>query len=605
MMKSTLTTLCQAATLTAPMVSGQVAEEYDVTDITGWSPVQLASLPHFDHYVPVTPVGATGDFQAVAHNGRGLVIGNRTSSTSWVQGSGAHVSGGVSTNIPAWLRAGYSWSFSWSNTYWDGTDYHFSNGFVTHSPARDVNIDGVMIGYATVPGSASQNTSTFPAGAYQDHAWLLDHSAEEKVDLTPNADRADPRMINDLGEIVGKWWNSTESHAFRRASDGTWNDLTLNTGTAYSITPTVINNDGWVAGNATIYTVPDRDYRAFFSESGSSTIPLPLPSQNSPNTGIVNDINDHGIIVGYAYKSASPVEKNGVRWYRESNGTWVAEDLNELITHEDFLIDRCLAVNDAGHIIASGHPDGTDTPNTKRLLLTPDTFPKPAATTLLVKNITPTSATLRARVVACTQSTSISFQHGPTTAYGTTALVPDQVTGTVPALATVELSSLTPHTTYHVRVRAASSAGTTDGNDIEFTTPYDIPTWISDMFGSIASDPESVGLDKDYDHDGETTLEEYAFGHHPTTSDAKGPDPVVDQTDGFCLVFDRPVNHAGLTYEVQVATDLRGPWNSGPGFTEIVSSTLNSNLETVKARSLLPLASHPHQFMRVEVTHSP
>ena len=79
----------------------------------------------------------------------------------------------------------------------------------------------------------------------------------------------------------------------------------------------------------------------------------------------------------------------------------------------------------------------------------------------------------------------------------------------------------------------------------------------------------------------------------------------MDEAGGLCLVFDRPMNHAGLIYEVQVATDLNGPWNSGPGFTEIVSTTVNGNLETVKARSLLALATHPQQFMRVRVTQSP
>ena len=574
-------------------------------DISGWSAAQLAALPHFDHYVAAPPTGASGDFQGVAQNGLGLVIGNRNYSTSWVQGSGAYVSGGVTTSIPAWLRSGYSWSFSWSHTWWDGTDVHFSNGFVTHSPVRDVNIDGLITGYATIPGTASTTTAASPSGEYRDHIYLLDPATGLKTDLTPEAKRADARMMNDLGEMTGKWWNETETHPFRRNRDGTWTDLTLNTSTAHSITPTVINNHGHVAGNATIYTVPNRDYRAFFSESGSSTVPLPLPSQNSPDTGIVNDINDHGIIVGYTYKSASPVEKNGVRWYRESNGTWVAEDLNELLTNNDFKIDNCLAVNDAGHIIASGHPDGTDTPNTKRLLLTPDTFPKPAATTLFVKNITPTSATVRARVVACTKPTSVSYLHGQTTAYGTTTPVPGSVTGTVPSLTTLDLSGLTPHTTYHVRVRAASSTGTTDGNDIEFTTPYDLLTWITDMFGALASDSDAAGLDKDYDHDGETTFEEYAFGHNPTTSDSRGPEPVMDESGGLCLVFDRPVNHAGLTYEVQVATDLSGPWNSGPGYTEIVNSTLNGTTETVKARSLLSLATAPQQFMRVRVTQTP
>jgi hypothetical protein len=51
----------------------------------------------------------------------------------------------------------------------------------------------------------------------------------------------------------------------------------------------------------------------------------------------------------------------------------------------DSILDRCVAVNDAGHIIASGHPDATDTRNTHRLLLTPDVYAPPAVTTLAAR----------------------------------------------------------------------------------------------------------------------------------------------------------------------------------------------------------------------------
>ncbi len=86
------------------------AREYGVADLSAMTPAELAALPHFDHYVPQAPAGAPADFQPVAHNGLGLVIGNRDFSTSWVQGSGAYVWNGVSTNIsaPSWARKSMS-----------------------------------------------------------------------------------------------------------------------------------------------------------------------------------------------------------------------------------------------------------------------------------------------------------------------------------------------------------------------------------------------------------------------------------------------------------------------------------------------------------------
>lgn len=580
-------------------------EEYDVTDISGWSSAELATLPHFDHYVPESPAGAPVDFVGTAHNGQGVAVGNRAYSNTWVQQTGVLVDNGTSTNISAWLWGGNIYSFAWSNTTWDGTDYHFSNGFVTHSPARDVNIDGLSVGYASTPGSANQNTASYPNTAYDDHAWMMDASVGVKIDLTPTAHRADPKMINDLGEIIGNWSNDTESHAFRRAPDGTWTDLDLNTALSRSITPTAINNLGHVAGNAIIYSYPVRDYRPFFSEAGSATEPLPFPSQNSHDVATVADMNEHGIIVGEAHKADANTETNGARWYRDSGNNWIAEDLNELLIGGTYIVERCLAINDAGYIIASGRLDGTDTHNTHTLLLTPVDFPRPAATTLSVRNITPTSATLRARIVACESATTMDFQYGSSTGYGNTEAVSGSLTGTLPDLTTLDISGLTPNTTYHARVRATNAIGTSEGQDITFTTPYDLATWIEDRFGPEANNPEATGLDKDFDHDGENTLLEYAFGHNPMASDAQGPQMSQNESGDLCLFFDRPNNHAGLTYTVEVATNVTGPWNSGAGYTEIVDVTTDGGTETVEARSLLSTVTETQQFMRVQIQQQP
>jgi hypothetical protein len=133
----------------------------------------------------------------------------------------------------------------------------------------------------------------------------------------------------------------------------------------------------------------------------------------------------------------------------------------------------------------------------------------------------------------------------------------------------------------------------------------DLQSWIIAEFGALANDPEATGLDKDYDNDGETTLEEYAFGHHPTVADARGPELELDDVNGFSILFDRPTNHLGLSYEVEIATDLGGPWNSGAGFTEQVSSAVHESTETVKTRSLLPTESNIQQFFRIRVTLNP
>ncbi len=520
-----------------------VPSEYTLTNITGWSEAQLAALPHFDRYVPLAPSGAGTDFVPLAHNGIGLTVGNRTAGTTWVQGRGAYVLDGVPTDVSAWLRDGAWYSYSWSYTYWDGTDYHFSNGFVTHSPATDGNLLGQVVGYATMPGSGSS------AGGYRDHLWLRDSVTGEHFDLTPDATRADPRAINDLGQIVGTWRNDLGYHPFIRHADGAFEDFTLATPAGYTLTPTVINNAGLVAGNAIVFTTPLRDRRPWVCENGTAVTQLPLPNQGSPDVATIADANDHGILVGEAHKADAFTETSGVRWSKPG-ASWQADDLNELMDDNmDFIIDRALAVNDAGHILCSGHPDGVDTLNTHKLLLTPVEFPEPAVATIPAVVVSSTSATLRAKVNASGLATTGSFEFGTDAGYGSSAALP-AAGGTLPMLAEETVSGLAPATTYHFRVVASNATGISEGADVTFTTAWDWSSWAA---AEGLTDPET-----DVNGNGAPDLIDYATGSRPGVS-------LTPTADGMSLVFDRSLVADGVTLTPQFSDDL-SIWIDGPSY---------------------------------------
>ncbi len=142
----------------------------------------------------------------------------------------------------------------------------------------------------------------------------------------------------------------------------------------------------------------------------------------------------------------------------------------------DFILDRAIAVNDAGHILCTGLVDGTDTPNTHRLLLTPDAFPAPAVTTLGAAAVTSTGVTFRAKLNACNLPTAATFVHGATTSYGTTNALPP-LSGTIPVLAEQAIGGLSPHTTYHCCAIANNASGSTEGTNATLTTAWDWPSW--------------------------------------------------------------------------------------------------------------------------------
>jgi hypothetical protein len=99
------------------------------------------------------------------------------------------------------------------------------------------------------------------------------------------------------------------------------------------------------------------------------------------------------------------------------------------------------------------------------------TLPAPTAVTQSATNLGSTSATLNALVNANGQSTTIAFEYGKTTSYGSSA-TPSQspATGTTNTSVSKDIAGLTSSTVYHFRVKAVSEGGTIYGEDITFTT---------------------------------------------------------------------------------------------------------------------------------------
>lgn len=95
----------------------------------------------------------------------------------------------------------------------------------------------------------------------------------------------------------------------------------------------------------------------------------------------------------------------------------------------------------------------------------------PLATTGGPSNVTSTTATLSGTANAQGTTTTTSFDYGPTTSYGSSAVAsPSSVTGSSDTAVSAALSALTPGATYHYRLSATSVGGTTRGSDGQFTT---------------------------------------------------------------------------------------------------------------------------------------
>jgi hypothetical protein len=100
----------------------------------------------------------------------------------------------------------------------------------------------------------------------------------------------------------------------------------------------------------------------------------------------------------------------------------------------------------------------------------------PTGTTQAATNISGTGATLNGIVNANYLSTTVTFEYGTTTSYGSSATATQSpVSGNTNTNVSVSVTGLTLGATYHFRVKGVNSLGTLNGNDLSFTT-LNVPT---------------------------------------------------------------------------------------------------------------------------------
>ncbi|RJP88647.1 MAG: IPTL-CTERM sorting domain-containing protein [Desulfobacteraceae bacterium] len=95
----------------------------------------------------------------------------------------------------------------------------------------------------------------------------------------------------------------------------------------------------------------------------------------------------------------------------------------------------------------------------------------PLSTTQTATSVIITSATLNGLVNANGKDATVTFEYGLDTSYGS-IVAADQnlVTGSTDTAVSAAVANLSPGTVYHFRVVAQNSSGTTNGDDMTFTT---------------------------------------------------------------------------------------------------------------------------------------
>ncbi len=119
----------------------------------------------------------------------------------------------------------------------------------------------------------------------------------------------------------------------------------------------------------------------------------------------------------------------------------------------------------------------------------------PSVSGTAVGSVTPSGATVSGSVNPNSVATTYKVEYGTTAAYGSVTTPVSAGSGAGAVAASVPLTGLVSSTTYHARLVAQSTGGTTNGPDLVFTTG-DLPPSVSGTaFGSVTPSSATISGD--------------------------------------------------------------------------------------------------------------
>lgn len=183
--------------------------------------------------------------------------------------------------------------------------------------------------------------------------------------------------------------------------------------------------------------------------SAIGTTSVRLNGSVDPNSRSTTYFFEYGTTTSYGSKTSTSSAGSG------SNATNVSKTVNGLTAGTIYHF-RLVATSDAGSVTGANRTFTTQSP--------------PTVATGVASSVGPTSATLGGSLNPNGRSTSWYFEYGKTTSYGSRTSSRSAGSGTATLAVAAGLSNLTPGVTYHFRLVASSSLGTTRGADATFDT---------------------------------------------------------------------------------------------------------------------------------------
>jgi phosphodiesterase/alkaline phosphatase D-like protein len=248
--------------------------------------------------------------------------------------------------------------------------------------------------------------------------------------------------------------------------------------------------------------------------SGSISSPMALPTVvpsvatgigpfSATLNGFVN-ANNESTVVTFEYAEDSSFE-SGVTTVTADQSpvtgsvlTPVSKAISGLTSGRVYFF-RVIAQNGSGTVTGSTQSFATDPPAT--------------VTTGIAGPVTTTTAQLNGTVNANNVSTTVTFEYGLTTSYGTTVTADQSpVTGSVDTAVSKAISGLTADTTYHYRVVGVNANGTGNGEDETFFTSAQAAPTVTTDYATYSSTPNTATLNGTVNANNADTTVTFEYG---------------------------------------------------------------------------------------------
>jgi len=268
----------------------------------------------------------------------------------------------------------------------------------------------------------------------------------------------------DYGPTIGYGSNVTASQSPLAANLGfaatvSANLAGLTCSTTYHFRVVGVNSSGTSNGGDLTFTTlacppPTAPTATTVAASSLTATGATLNGTVSSNGAITTVTFDYGLTTGYgssAIATQSPLVAG-------ASGMAVSKAVSGLICNTLYHF-QVHSVNSAGTTL------GSDLPFTTAACL-------PTATTVAASSLSATGATLNGTVSSNGASTTVTFDYGLTTGYGSSATAAQSplAAGANGTAVSATVIGLTCNTLYHFRVNSVNSSGTTLGSDLTFST---------------------------------------------------------------------------------------------------------------------------------------